>query len=337
MANARRYALPDPLMGSSLIEVDLVLANQRIQVSVTEQDDVVEHLSPATAHKSLRDGIHVGGSHRDLDDLRPGALRYTVERGAELVVTVAQDETWSITVHGRISQLLCCPLLRGIPGGCNVDNSSRCKVDDEECVDLAEEDVVGLDKVARPDVLGMILQERRPGLSTFPAANPAHVLLDRTLADLDAELEQLSLDALGSPQTASAGHVANEVDGFLRQRRASSRPRSEPPEEAETGSVPAEKGVWLHDGNGLAPRGEQRGAQEEFEPVSYPEPGTLLASTKDVDLVTKHCVLDDQVTSGAAHVDSHAQDLAARGEWAQALPDPLGGVSNPTCDLREEK
>ncbi|MGO9289843.1 MAG: hypothetical protein ACLQIJ_13955, partial [Polyangia bacterium] len=67
----------------------------------------------------------------------------------------------------------------------------------------------------------------------------------------------------------------------------------EPPEEAETGSVPAEKGVWLHDGNGLAPPGEQRGAQEEFEPVGYAEPGTLLASTKDVDLVSKHRVLDD--------------------------------------------
>jgi len=128
-----------------------------------------------------------------------------------------------------------------------------------------------------------------------------------------------------------------QVDGFLRQRGASSRTRSEPPEEAETGSVPAEKGVRLHDGNGLAPRREQRGAQEEFEPVGHPEPGTLFASTKDVDLVSKHCVLDDQIAPGAAHVDSHAHDLAARGEWAQAIPDPLGGVSNPTCDLREEE
>ena len=260
-----------------------------------------------------------------------------VERGAELVVTVAQEETRSIAVHGRIPQLLCRPLLRGIPGGGNVDHSSRRKVDDEECVHLAEEDVVGLHKVARPDVLGMISQERRPGLSTSPGADPAHVLLDRALAHLDAELEQLSLDALGSPETASAGHVANQVDGFLRQRGASSRTRSEPPEEAETGSVPAEKGVRLHDGNGLAPRREQRGAQEEFEPVGHPEPGTLFASTKDVDLVSKHCVLDDQIAPGAAHVDSHAHDLAARGEWAQAIPDPLGGVSNPTCDLREEE
>ena len=36
MASARRDALPDPLMGSSLIEVDLVLANQRIHVPVAE-------------------------------------------------------------------------------------------------------------------------------------------------------------------------------------------------------------------------------------------------------------------------------------------------------------
>jgi hypothetical protein len=64
---------------------------------------------------------------------------------------------------------------------------------------------------------------------------------------------------------------------------------------------------------------------------------TLLASTKDVDLVSKHCVLDDQVTSGTAHVDSNAHDLAAAGAWAEAIPDPLGGVSNPICDLREEE
>ena len=131
----------------------------------------------------------------------------------------------------------------------------------------------------------MILQKCRPGLSAFSGADPAHVLLDRALADLDAELEQLSLDALGSPETASAGHLANQLDGFFRQWRASSRSRSEPPEEAKTGFVPAEKSVWLHDGNGLAPRGEQRGAQQEFEPVGDPEPGTLFASTKDVDLV----------------------------------------------------
>jgi hypothetical protein len=53
--------------------------------------------------------------------------------------------------------------------------------------------------------------------------------------------------------------------------------------------------------------------------------------------VPQYCVLDDQVTSGAAHVDSHAYDLAAGGAWAEAMPDPLGGVSNPICNLRKKK
>ena len=70
MTNARRDALPDPLMGSSLIEVDPVLANQRIQVPVAEQKDVVEQLPPGTSHKSFRGGIHVGRSHGYLDALR---------------------------------------------------------------------------------------------------------------------------------------------------------------------------------------------------------------------------------------------------------------------------
>lgn len=96
---------------------------------------------------------------------------------------------------------------------------------------------------------------------------------------------------------------------------------------AETGSTDGPSiAVW-----------EQRGAQEQFQPVSYPERGTLCASTKNVDLLSKHRLLDDQVPSGAAHIDNDAHDLTAGGKWAQPMPDPLGGVSNPTCDLREEK
>jgi hypothetical protein len=91
--------------------------------------------------------------------------------------------------------------------------------------------------------------------------------------------------------------------------------------------VPAEQGVWLHDGNGLAPRGEQRGAEEEFQSIGYLEPGTLLASTKDVDLVSKRCVLDDQVTSGAAHVDSHSfyGHCAQNGNCSHGMAKEHGG------------
>jgi hypothetical protein len=52
-------------------------------------------------------------------------------------------------------------------------------VDDEERVDLAKQEIVGLDEVARPHALGVILHERRPALAaTALATNAAHVRLN---------------------------------------------------------------------------------------------------------------------------------------------------------------
>src|ERR1039458_8507079 len=236
MVSAGRDPLLDPLMGASLIEVDLVLPSQRIEVSIAKQENVVEHLSPCTAHKALHHRIHLGRSDCDLDDLRPGPVRHSVKRCSTLVVAVAQEETRGMAIHGCVAQLLGRPFLRGIPRGGGVDHSSRPKMDDEECVDLAEEDVIGLHKVTRPGLVGVILQERRPGLSATARADRAHIFLHGAFADLDAQFEQFPTDALSTPQPTSAGHVANEVDGLLRQWRVSTRPRASPPKQTETGS-----------------------------------------------------------------------------------------------------
>jgi hypothetical protein len=62
-------------------------------------------------------------------------------------------------------------------------------VEDEECVDLPEQEIVGLDEIAGPHPLGVVLYEGCPALAaTASAANVAHVLLDRPLADLDPQL-----------------------------------------------------------------------------------------------------------------------------------------------------
>src|SRR5262245_14599951 len=101
-----------------------------------------------------------------------------------------------------------------------MNHASRCQVNEEERVDLAEQQVVGLDEVADPHAFGMVLQEGRPTLAAAAAAaNTAHVLLDRPLADLDPDLEQLAADALGAPESPSRRHVADECDRLGWQRR----------------------------------------------------------------------------------------------------------------------
>jgi len=82
-----------------------------------------------------------------------------------------------------------------------MDHAPRRQVDDEEGVDLPEQEVVGLDEVASPRAVGVVPQEGGPRLpATAFATDAPHVLLDRALADLDADLEELAANALGAPR-----------------------------------------------------------------------------------------------------------------------------------------
>jgi hypothetical protein len=86
-----------------------------------------------------------------------------------------------------------------------MDDAAGTQVDDEEEEDRAEKEVVALDEIAGPDVLGVILDEGGPGLAARLASAGPHVLLDRSPAHADANLEQLATDALGSPEMIPGG------------------------------------------------------------------------------------------------------------------------------------
>src|ERR1039457_5809814 len=90
--------LADSLMGSCLVEVRLVLGDKPTKMVVINDDHMVEDLSPCAADKSLSDGVHVGGSHRGLDPPDSHALGYTVERRAELVVAIAQQDLRCVSI-----------------------------------------------------------------------------------------------------------------------------------------------------------------------------------------------------------------------------------------------
>jgi hypothetical protein len=85
------------------------------------------------------------------------------------------------------------------PGGSDVNDTTRSEVHDEESEDRAEKQVVGLQKVAGPSFIGVVAQKRRPTLTAaWARVTLAHVLLDGTLADANAELEKLAPDAFGA-------------------------------------------------------------------------------------------------------------------------------------------
>ena len=126
---------------------------------------------------------------------------------------------------------------------------------DEERVHLPEKDVVRLDEVACPRTVGMVCQKDSPALPSPLRPNAPHVLLDRALADLDAEPKQLAADALRASQAITLGHIAYQIDGVRVEARPIPRLGPVAPEQAKAAPMPLKNRLGLHDNDRLPPCG----------------------------------------------------------------------------------
>src|SRR5712664_3821061 len=115
---------------------------------------------------------------------------------AELRVAVA-DEDRRRRIHGGVPGLLRAPLVAWRVCDRRMDDPASPELEEKEHEDRAEPDVVGLHEVARPR--DVIPQEGRPALPVAAGPRATHGPLDGSLADADAELEQLAAEALRAP------------------------------------------------------------------------------------------------------------------------------------------
>jgi hypothetical protein len=133
-----------------------VLGDDAVEVPAVEQENVVEALATQRAQKALADGVHVRRAHRGADYPDPGGARERVEGGPELVVAVPNQESWRRTRGRRVTKLLRRPGLRREARRRREHDLVGGELDEHEREDRAEEHVIGLQKVAGPDLLGVV-------------------------------------------------------------------------------------------------------------------------------------------------------------------------------------
>src|ERR1700694_5908088 len=100
----------------------------------------------------------------------------------------------------------------------------------------------------------VIVQEGAPGLRRR-IATADHVFAHAGLTDVDAELEQFTMDAGCTPSGVFAAHPADQVADFA-GKRGSSRlapPNPPRPEETEPPAMPGNDRLGLNDGQRRAP------------------------------------------------------------------------------------
>ena len=119
------------------------------------------------------------------------------------------------------------------------------------------------EQVGSPQMVRVVGQEGAPRLARCARWSSPTIASNRPIADDDAQLEQLTSDALGAPQPVLAGHGDDQVPHVSAEMRpAAARAGLPAPEETPALSTPAHDRVRCHKRQVLAPAGTEPTSQD---------------------------------------------------------------------------
>src|SRR5262249_35744652 len=159
---------------------------------------------------------------------------------------------------------------------------------DQQTIEQSERDRRHDEEVDCDNAIRMVAKERLPSLRGR-APPPRHILGDAGLADLDAELEKLSMDSRRSPQWVGDAHLADQPANFQRYSwSAGAVPRFPAPIRSETGTVPTDDGIRRHNRERLDGIWHQTIQTNKDQAIHGAEGHSLRhMSSLDVKLMTK--------------------------------------------------
>ncbi len=123
--------MPESLVRTRFVVEADVLGDDAPEVILTEDENVVEHLSAERTGEAFSEGVHVRRVYRRAHHARPRRSEYACEPSAELRVVVA-DDNLRRAVHGGVPGLLRAPLVGRRIRHRNVEDRSPTQVQEEE-------------------------------------------------------------------------------------------------------------------------------------------------------------------------------------------------------------
>jgi len=163
-----RDRLPKPLVWPRRVEVCAVRPEHAAQLTLVQDEQVVEARAPDAAEEPLADGIGARGPHGRAQHLDAAPSRDARELRAKRGVVVTDQEARPRAEGRRLTQVLCDPRVGRVPCHGDVDDSPRTEIDDDEGEERAKAEVDDGSEVAGPHVLGVVVQEGRPRLAAWP-------------------------------------------------------------------------------------------------------------------------------------------------------------------------
>jgi hypothetical protein len=202
-----------------------------------------------------------------------------------------------------------------------MNHLARLQLDEKESKERTEEEVRDLEEIAGPHLCSMIAQESPPGLSTGSFwANLLHILLDGPFTHPNIQLEELTSNALRSPEPVVRCHLPNQSDGLVREPRlARAGFRRVLPKHTEELTMEAEKRLRLDDKERLFPGPNHSSEKYQKHSICFPVHWSFDLSTQNDQLVSQQRVFRQQFGFASGQISTRSGYKGSR-QWFDPTP-----------------
>ena len=152
--------LPNPLMGSCLVEVGHIGLEHALELLLLQDQQVIQAFLTNTPQEAFTDGIGSRSVIRRLENLDTTCPRHTSKAWPKLTVVITNEVLGCVPIRGGFSQLLGHPGIRRRACHADMDHPSRLQFYDEEGKERPKEEIGDLQEVACPDLCGVIARDR---------------------------------------------------------------------------------------------------------------------------------------------------------------------------------
>ena len=152
-------------MWPGTIKILHIFFNHPIQLLLSLDQDVIETFSPYASQKPFADRVGFRSAVGRFQDFNSASLRYSRESFPIFAIPIANPKARRLAEWCSLAELLRDPDISRMSRHAKVNDTPRSPFDDEEEIPLSKEEVDNRQEIAGPNILGVILQERRPVLA----------------------------------------------------------------------------------------------------------------------------------------------------------------------------
>ena len=185
---------------------------------LAKHNDMVQAIPPDRADQPFRISVLPWRSRRSRPVTNAHRSKAADENVAVDGVAVTNDVSRCCCPTIGLRELACDPFSRRVRGDTQPQDLAATVLQYQQSIEQSEGDGRNHEQVHRRDAVSMIMQERPPALGWRPPTL-CHVFGDRGLPDIDAELEEFTVDARCAPERVRDAHVADELSDLMRRPR----------------------------------------------------------------------------------------------------------------------